>query len=151
MDFIERILGISPDGGSGMVELSVLLVLFVGAAILAARLMRFRLMRFQPFRPRHRAPMLRSPRCRPSGPPQMRMRFRMRFQPFREQSGGNPLRLRVHQAARGCWVALTRVGSLLLRLKASFIYSLEQQAGRFFSSEQRNSTPLPEFSLGSRL
>ena len=34
MDFIERLLGISPDGGSGFTELVILLALIVMGAIL---------------------------------------------------------------------------------------------------------------------
>lgn|GEM_PF-626147 len=37
MDFIESVFGISPDGGSGMAELLILLVPFVVTAILTAR------------------------------------------------------------------------------------------------------------------
>jgi len=36
MDFIERIFGISPDGGDGSIELIYVTVLFVAAAIVIA-------------------------------------------------------------------------------------------------------------------
>lgn len=37
MDFIEQLLGISPDGGSGSLEFALFLVPVVGAAYLAYR------------------------------------------------------------------------------------------------------------------
>jgi hypothetical protein len=36
MDFIERIFGISPDGGSGMLEVLLFLVPLIGIVVIAA-------------------------------------------------------------------------------------------------------------------
>jgi len=42
MDFIERILGVSPDGGSGMLELALFAIPIVGIALLWRRAARTR-------------------------------------------------------------------------------------------------------------